>query len=357
MKRANQKTIIIAIDWDSIQNKPESFDATFEGLDTLGDVGTGANQLAIGNHTHGLLYAPLAHNHIISEVTGLQGALDGKAATHSHPYAPDSHITEHPAPTVRDARNQVAGNYAPTHTHPYIGDAPSDGKQYARINAAWAELVASGGGASVAIDDTAPTGDESLWYQPSKGIFNILIDGQWVEATRKGLDGTDGTDGTNGVDGASGSPTGTISMWGATAPPTDHLICNGTAISRTTYSVLFAVLGTIYGVGDGSTTFNLPNLKGNVAVGLDSAQTEFDALGKTGGAKTHQLTVDEMPSHSHRVYVDNDTTPDGGSGGIGGEDIAQDILMADNGAIVSTGGDVAHNNIQPYITLNYIIKT
>ena len=63
------------------------------------------------------------------------------------------------------------------------------------------------------------------------------------------------------------------------------MICDGRAVSRSDYSELFAVIGTTYGSGDGSTTFNLPNLKGRVPVGKDSSQTEFDTIGETGGSK------------------------------------------------------------------------
>ncbi|ACZ29558.1 Tail Collar domain protein [Xylanimonas cellulosilytica DSM 15894] len=83
-----------------------------------------------------------------------------------------------------------------------------------------------------------------------------------------------------------------------TVPP-GWLEHNGAAVSRTTYPALFAHYGTTYGAGDGSTTFNLPNAKGRTPVGLDTAQAEFNAVGKTGGAKTHTLSTAEMPSHTH----------------------------------------------------------
>lgn len=97
------------------------------------------------------------------------------------------------------------------------------------------------------------------------------------------------------------SPTGTLIQFAGTTAPAGWLFADGSAISRSTYATLFGVIGTTYGVGDGVNTFNLPNMKGRVPVGRDAAQAEFDALGETGGAKTHTLGVSETPSHQHNV--------------------------------------------------------
>lgn len=149
---------------------------------------------------------------------------------------------------------------------------------------------------------------------------------------------------------------GLINMWGGSAAPTGWLLCDGAAISRTTYSKLFAILGTTYGVGDGSTTFNVPNLKGKVPVGKDAAQTEFDTLGEAGGEKTHVLTTPEMPAHTHRAAT----------GGSGSGNFDPFALQNDNRANFNnwapespsevTGGGGAHNNLQPYVVVNFIIK-
>ena len=134
-------------------------------------------------------------------------------------------------------------------------------------------------------------------------------------------------------------PIGAIMPFGGGSVPDDYLLCNGQAVSRTTYAQLFSVIGTNYGVGDGSTTFNVPNLKGKVPVGYDNTQTEFNSIGKTGGAKTVTLTKNNLPAGT----VVNET----GTIHIGTE----------SGTVLSkTTAATAVNNLQPYNTTNYIIK-
>lgn len=146
-------------------------------------------------------------------------------------------------------------------------------------------------------------------------------------------------------------PSGAIMIWGTGTAPTGYLLCDGTAVSRTTYATLFALIGTTYGSGDGSTTFNVPNLKGKVPAGFNSAETEFDALGEIGGEKTHALTEAELATHSHNIDRYNAGT------------FANRVGSGDNStgatavATSTTGSGTAHQNLQPYITLNFIIKT
>lgn len=157
-------------------------------------------------------------------------------------------------------------------------------------------------------------------------------------------------------------PVGATIPYSGTSAPTGWLLCDGAAISRTTYSALFAVIGTTYGVGDGSTTFNIPDLRGRVVAGQDDMggtsadrltnQTgglDGDTLGATGGSETHTLTEAQMPAHTHTYF--KHTTTGGGAGASlnqGGNS---------NTATGATGGDGAHNNVQPTIILNYIIYT
>lgn len=161
------------------------------------------------------------------------------------------------------------------------------------------------------------------------------------------------------------TPSGTISLWGTAVAPSGYLLCDGTAVSRTTYADLFAVIGVTYGAGDTTTTFNVPNLKGKVPVGYSSTETEFDALGETGGEKTHVLTEAELAQHTHVQNAHSHTqrtrnTFVGGTTGVAGVNSANN---ADGGSTADStatnqnaGSNTPHNNLQPYLTLNFIIK-
>jgi microcystin-dependent protein len=104
-------------------------------------------------------------------------------------------------------------------------------------------------------------------------------------------------------------PAGVITQYGALTAPTGWVLCQGQALSRTNplYTRLWDAIGINYGVGDGSSTFNVPNLQGRIPVGRDATQTEFDVLAETGGAKTHTLLQTEMPSHTHTQDAHNHT--------------------------------------------------
>ncbi len=194
-------------------------------------------------------------------------------------------------------------------------------------------------------------------------------------------------------DARGGMPAGMVIPFAGSAAPAGWMLCNGVAVSRATYAVLFATIGTTYGAGDGSTTFNLPNLQGRVPVGLDGGQAEFNALGKSGGAKAHTLGTSEMPSHAHTInsagahthttdsagahahplignpggtaagaasHIDEvhggDGTNRGSTPTAGAHTHTAQSAGAHAHTAQASGGGAAHNNLQPYIALNYIIK-
>lgn len=98
-----------------------------------------------------------------------------------------------------------------------------------------------------------------------------------------------------------GVPTGSVTPFAGQSAPSGWLLCNGAAVSRTTYAALYAIIGTTYGSGNGSNTFNLPDLQGRFPLGANSTY----ARGAKGGEETHILTVDEMPSHTHTQNAHN----------------------------------------------------
>jgi len=148
------------------------------------------------------------------------------------------------------------------------------------------------------------------------------------------------------------APIGSISIYAGSTAPDGYLLCDGSAVSRTTYESLYSVIGTTYGEGDGSTTFNLPSLKDRFPLGLGST---YSTLAATGGESTHTLTKSEMPSHSH-----TQTSATSSSSGSSYTDYNNSSGSYTTNTTVlstgSTGGGGSHNNMPPYIVLNYIIK-
>ena len=155
-----------------------------------------------------------------------------------------------------------------------------------------------------------------------------------------------------------GLPAGSIMAWGTNTPPANWLLCDGSAVSRSTYASLFAIIGTQFGTGDGSTTFNLPDLRGRVAVGKNAGT--FGTLGATGGAEsaTHAHGSSVMTAAAYAGYwkqrtgTSYTTTNSGGLSAPGA-----DTRSATGGISIEGSTDSASTSaLQPYQVLNYIIK-
>ena len=184
------------------------------------------------------------------------------------------------------------------------------------------------------------------------------------EATKYDFDGANLT-------GIEGIPTATIVPWSSASVPSGFLECDGSAVSRTTYATLFGIVGTTYGVGDGSTTFNVPDLADNVPVGKSNNK----ALASTGGANTvtstgnvggstanATLSTAQLASHTHPVAL-SAPGPAGGlayiAGGSGGS-ISSGSAGSGSGHahnMSATFSGDATSVLQPYLALIYIIKT
>lgn len=166
-------------------------------------------------------------------------------------------------------------------------------------------------------------------------------------------------------------PTGVVNMWVTGTAPTGWLLCQGQAVSRTTYATLFGVISTTYGVGDNSTTFNLPDLRGRVPMGAgtgrnvaDSANLTARTLGaKISDAETHALTQSEMPRHNHGINpaaIVGTGTSGTGAYSPTGNDNQQSVttfFTGGDGTDEASENALPHNNMQPSIVVNFIIKT
>lgn len=154
--------------------------------------------------------------------------------------------------------------------------------------------------------------------------------------------------------GVSATPAGLVVAYGGSTVPSGWLECDGTAVSRTTYADLFTAIGTTWGTGDGSTTFNLPDLRGRAPIGAGTGSgLTARTLGTSGGVESQTLTAGNLPAHTHSQI--------GGTNEAGIKDA--DVRSSDTGTRIatsdtgSTGSGTGHNNMQPWAAVKYIIKT
>lgn len=161
---------------------------------------------------------------------------------------------------------------------------------------------------------------------------------------------------------------GQIIPWPAARIPVDFLPCDGSLLAVNQYTALFSIIGTKFG-GDGQHTFALPDLRGRVVVGSGQQPggTDFK-MGATGGAEAVALTPSQMPTHGHLVYANgNAGAPAAGTGtnnllgtpagGIKMYNAEATNTVLNQGSVTTTGAGAAHENMQPFQAVNYIICT
>lgn len=166
---------------------------------------------------------------------------------------------------------------------------------------------------------------------------------------------------------------GEIKMWAGDAIPDGWLLCDGSEVSKTEYPYLYASIGDLWGVPNSSSNFKLPNLNGKVPVGYDSSDTDFATVGHTDGEKTHTLSVTELPSHRHPPFDAGDRLLDYNYSTTGQGVSERRVALAQSGNYIApvvnssktdwaghdytgnAGGGAAHNNLQPYAVVKYII--
>ena len=170
------------------------------------------------------------------------------------------------------------------------------------------------------------------------------------------------------IDAADLTPAGAIICFGGAAAPTGWLLCDDSAVSRTTYADLFTVIGTTYGVGNGSTTFNVPDMRGVFVRGAGTAGTLTNANGSAFTAVLAATENDKIQGHYHKIATENgtalnelsggdsgtvnDTTGQAGAVGSGKIKILQPRDDGSNGT-PRTGTETSPANL----ALSYIIKT
>lgn len=174
-------------------------------------------------------------------------------------------------------------------------------------------------------------------------------------------------------------PAGSTFLYGGSTAPAGFLTCDGSTVSRTTYANLFAIIGTTFNTGgEAGTDFRLPDSRGKVVIGNGTGSgLTARTIAAVGGAETQTLSAGEMathshgitdPGHTHKLPEECNTTPSGGAQILMGDRSFGGVATIGNGfttgsssvgalSLVNAGSGGSHNNVQPFLALNYVIKT
>jgi microcystin-dependent protein/outer membrane murein-binding lipoprotein Lpp len=240
---------------------------------------------------------------------------------------------------LADGLNSESNNWHVAYTSVFHGAGSTgrvtseagDATKFLKGDGTWSDTPAAAYGTT---DSTAARGD---WFAAVSGrVDNLITATQTLNTATNSLQSQININ----------MPVGVILAYGASNAPTGWLLCDGAAVSRSTYAALFGVVGTTYGAGDASTTFNVPNLVERFPLG------HTNLLGVASGVSSVTLTIDQIPAHTHNLFV------------FPGENISYPTRPKGNGDdptlgtrdTSSTGGGLPHTNMPPNLTVNYIIK-
>ena len=209
------------------------------------------------------------------------------------------------------------------------------------------------------VQESANAGVHSLTAGSGISVSSSTGD---VTVTNTGVLSVNGSTGTVTIQGV---PSGALSMWPTATAPTGYLLCTGSAVSRTTYAALFAIIGTTFGVGDGSTTFNLPNYTNRMpygtTVGATGGSADAVVVSHTHAATSTSTVTD--PGHRHQYPTNNGSTygsnylSDRAFGDAYTSTVTTGVTVATATTNASTGVSGTNANLPPYLGINFIIKT
>jgi microcystin-dependent protein len=315
--------------------------------------------------------AATVHTHVVADTTGLQTALDGKAASvHTHVIADTTGLQTaidgkadlvhtHTIGQIADLSTQLAAK-APIASPTFTGvpAAPTANADTNTTQVATTAFVAGqAGSATPVMNGTAAVGS-SLRYARQDHVHP-------TDTSRAAVSHSHAISDVTGLQTAlnAASPVASLVAYAGTTAPSGWLFCDGSAVSRTTYAALFAVVSTRYGVGDGSTTFNLPDLRSRFVRG---AATTGSLSGSTGGSDTHTHTGTAASAGSH-THTFSATTSTSANETVNDASPTQSVATNSHTHTVSgtTGSDGAHthtvsadssSNVPVHLALNWIIK-
>ena len=254
-----------------------------------------------------------------------------------------------------DVIMKVAGNTGVT--------VPTGGTSFVLTNGT--SVITHNSFKNIVVDETVTVGGNAIFKTNVSVSGNVAVAGNVSVAGNVCASAFYG-DGSNLT---GGMPTGAIMPYAVTAAPSGYLLCNGAAVSRSTYSALFTVVSSLYGNGDGSSTFNVPDLRGRFMAGYNAATSRLTSvssdmvdgalIANTGGIQAVTITEAQLPSHTHDQgnlhFINGGDASQSGVYAVHRSD-PNGVSVMIQGSTGATGGGGTHSNIPPVITVNYIIK-